>query len=225
MTSGIRGMDHNDVALGFYVLCSLWAYVEYRRSPKWYWIFLVGFFAGCAILNKWLIGLFVFLCWGISVLLRLKKFPFTEAGHYLLALLVCCCVFVPWQLYILNHWPAEANYVYDHNRRHITEALDGHAGSIWYYLEHFPTIINGLWPFVFIGIFFGFRKTYRNNITIYSLLAGFLFVFCFFSFIVKTKVPTHFFFVAPIFFLYMSIGIIGSLWFIKNKYLLIIYSY
>ena len=218
MISGIRGMDHNDVALGFYVLCSIWAYTEYNRSKKWCWVILIGIFSGCAILNKWLIGLFVYLCWGISILLNIKNVKPGPIIHFGAALLVCCCVFIPWQVYILHNWPVLANYEYDFNRRHITEVLDGHQGSIWYYADYFPTLINVAWPTVFAGIFFSFRKAYKNNYFLQSLLAGLLFVFCFLSFVVKTKVVAHFFFVVPIFLLYMSIGIAEILSYFKKQY-------
>ena len=46
LIGALRSMDHNDVALGFYVLASIWAYVEYQRYKLWYWAVLAGGLAG-----------------------------------------------------------------------------------------------------------------------------------------------------------------------------------
>jgi hypothetical protein len=40
-----------------------------------------------------------------------------ELVHFGAALVVCCSVFIPWQIYILHRWPAEARYEYEFNRR------------------------------------------------------------------------------------------------------------
>lgn len=208
MIAGIQGMDHNDVALGFYVLCSVWAYTEYNRTQKWYWAVLMGLFAGCAILNKWLLGLFVFLIWGINILVSiLKSRPFKkESIHFILALLVCGVVFIPWQIYILQKWPAEANYVYEYNRRHISEVLQGHEGPFWYYLKYIHVLLSKLWFLILAGIGFGFFRKYINKKLLIAFCAGIFFVMFFFSFIVKTKVITYVFFVAPYCMALMSIG-------------------
>src|SRR5690606_8637655 len=73
MISGIKGMDHNDVAHGFFVLSGIWAYAEYIKSGKWRWVVIIGLFSGAAVLNKWLTGLLVYLAWGISFVLRIKN--------------------------------------------------------------------------------------------------------------------------------------------------------
>jgi 4-amino-4-deoxy-L-arabinose transferase-like glycosyltransferase len=210
MISGIKGMDHNDVALGFYVLASIWAYAEYTKRPKWYWIVLVGLFAGCAILNKWLLGLLVFSGWGINILSGWKRrIPFREIKHILAALLICCVVFMPWQLYILDQFPNEARYEYEFNRRHITEVLEGHAGTVFFYLEKFPSLFGYvIFLFPLIGIWLVLSKKHTVHKT---LLLAFLFeiivVFCFLSFIVKTKVDTHFYFVVPLCLCFSAIAI------------------
>ena len=59
-------MDQIRVAFGFYVLASIWAFAEYYNSNKTYWTLLIGFFAGCAVLNKWLPGLIVYGAWGTA---------------------------------------------------------------------------------------------------------------------------------------------------------------
>ncbi len=72
LIAGIHGMDHNDVAHGFYICASIWAYAEYTRNPGRFWVVLIGILSGFAILNKWLTGLVVFLGWGFNLLLFSK---------------------------------------------------------------------------------------------------------------------------------------------------------
>jgi 4-amino-4-deoxy-L-arabinose transferase-like glycosyltransferase len=210
MIAGIKGMDHNDVALGFYVLASIWAYAEYTRRPKWYWIVLVGLFAGCAILNKWLLGLLVFLGWGINIMAGWKHgIRFRDIKHFLVALLVCCIVFLPWQWYILDRFPNEARYEFEFNRRHITEALEGHSGSVFFYFGKFPDLFGHiLFLFPVAGIALIYLKKLKTNNTLFlAFLSSILVVFCFFSFIVKTKVDTYLFFIVPLCLSFSAIGI------------------
>jgi 4-amino-4-deoxy-L-arabinose transferase len=130
LISGIEGMDHNDIAFEFYMLASCWAYAEYIETKKWYWAIVIGIFSGCAILNKWLIGLAVFLGWGINFLIQFyKSKSIKELKWMLISLIVCCVIFIPWQLYIFYHWPKEALFEMQFNSRHITEVLEGHWGT------------------------------------------------------------------------------------------------
>lgn len=68
LISGRDGMDHNDVAFCFYVTASFWAYTEYLREKSVKWAVLIGVFAACAVLNKWLSGVIVFAPWGITAM-------------------------------------------------------------------------------------------------------------------------------------------------------------
>lgn len=210
MTSGIKGMDHNDVALGFYVLLSMWTYAEYLRSGKWYWAAGTGLFCGAAILIKWLLGLFIFLGWGINLVIGLvrKNIPLVQLFHFILALAVCCAVFLPWQFYIMQQWPAEALYAYEFNRRHITEALDGHTGTVWYYFEHSHDLF-GPWLAVLVlpGMVLSFRKKEMHKTLLVAVVSGILFVFLFFSLIVRTKHDAYIFFIVPLCAILMALVI------------------
>ncbi|MCM3878257.1 MAG: glycosyltransferase family 39 protein [Thermoanaerobaculia bacterium] len=209
LIAGIHAMDHNDVALGFYVLASLWAWAEYRRDGRWHWAFLVGAFAGCAILNKWLVGLTVFLGWSVHILSTMRQKNLRrETGHFLLALLVCGAVFVPWQVYIASTWPIEAKYEYDYNNRHLTEAIEGHGGSIWYYAENVPALFGKyVWVLIPVGVGLALASRTIDRSLLRPLLAIVAFVFLFFSLSVKTKINTYVFFVAPLCMIFMATGL------------------
>jgi 4-amino-4-deoxy-L-arabinose transferase-like glycosyltransferase len=140
LLAGLYGMDQNDIAFDFYVLCSVWAYAEYNGRKWLRYALLAGLFAGCAILNKWLMGGLVFSTWGVLLLCHIRRDSFKkEALHLLSALLVCVAVALPWQLYILHAFPVEAKYEFALNSRHIFEAVEHHVGDNWYYLDMFKT--------------------------------------------------------------------------------------
>ncbi len=206
MIGGLQGMDHNDVAHGFYILASIWAYLENTKERKWYWIILIGFFAGCAILNKWLTGLLVFGVWSAHIAFDFKKrFTKREVFDLLTSLVVCTLVFVPWQLYILWTFPVEAQFEYAFNRRHLTEALEGHAGTETFYLEKLPTLFGSYYYFLIpIGFILTTFKSSPNRKITAALISAILVVFCFFSFIVKTKVDTYLYIVVPLCLMFIA---------------------
>lgn len=210
MIAGIHGMDHNDVAHGFYVLASIWALLEYQKSKKWYWIVLIGVFSGAAILNKWLTGLLVYLIWGVALLKFVynKKPIKIQILFFVCSLMVCCIVFLPWQFYIMNRFPDLAAYVYEFNRRHVTEALEGHEGGYDYYFTYLKDLFGAYLYFLIpIGIILSLRnKSINQNLNV-GIISAIGFVFLFFSIIVKTKVDTYLFFIVPLALLYISISL------------------
>ena len=208
LISGNKGMDHNDVAFGFYVLLSFWAYMEYITKQSLRWAILVGIFAGCAILNKWLTGLLVFSSWSINFLLNLRKETWRkELLHITIALVCCIVVFLPWQLYIFQMYPLEANHEYTYNARHISEALEGHMGNESYYLRNFDLYFGFCFFWLPIGLVaILFNKKYSRKILI-SVISAFVLILLFFSLIVHTKVDSYFFVVVPIGFIFMAIAI------------------
>ena len=141
LNSGVRGMDHNDMAFVFYVTASFWAWAEYERSGKTRWLVFIGLFSGGAVLNKWLTGLLVYSGWGLRILAdkdqRLKWRPYLRL---LFSLAITVAVFLPWQLYILKAFPLESGYEYSYNSRHFTEVLEGHGGSYWFHLQQLPEL-------------------------------------------------------------------------------------
>ncbi len=224
LIAGIHGMDHNDVAHGFYVLSSIWALFEYQKSKKWYWIILVGVFSGCAILNKWLTGLLVYLIWGVIILLKIFKLRIDkmEILLFVCSLIVCCIVFLPWQFYILHRFHDLAVHEYEFNNRHISEALEGHGGSYFYYFKHLKNLFGEyLYFFVPIGIILSLRdKSIDNNLNL-GIISAISFVLFFFSIIVKSKVDTYIFFIVPLAIIYISFTldyIIKSFWKPSNHF-------
>lgn len=210
--SGLRGMEHNDVAFGFYVLASIWAYVRYTENKKLSWAVLVGFFAGCAVLTKWLTDLVVFGGWGLNILLSLqKKQTRRDLSHILIALLVSVAVFLPWQLYVFHRFPLEAAYEMKYNSRHITEVIEGHCGTNFFYIDNFDSYFGEVgWFFVPAGLMLLALRIRRRQVAkrpaAIALMAIFTAVFIFFSYIVVTKIHSYLFVVAPIGLVFIAIA-------------------
>lgn len=223
LTSGYKGMDHNDVAMGFYTLASFWAfshYTEAKNKKALIWAALVGVLAGAAILNKWLTGLLIFGGWAVYIIVRhLQRSPDRnlriEVAHFIFALGCCAIIFLPWQIYISHAFPVEAAYEFDFNNRHVTEIIEGHGGDIDFFWSHFPDYFGPfVWMMLPVSFFFFLRKNVieRPNPAQIALMSSLLAVFIFFSFIAATKIESHFMFVAP-----LGLILMAALWVEASK--------
>lgn len=223
LISGKIGMDHNDVAFGFYVLASIWAYSEYLKKPIGSWAVMIGFFVGAAILNKWLTGLLVFAPWFIKLVYDFVKHRNTkQIVHYFSAILVSIFVALPWQLYILHEFPEQARYEFAYNTKHIWEVVEGHWGDKWFYFDRFPIYFGTVTQYLlFLAFPIYFIKGCSNRSLFLSLTGMFVFVFLFFTFVVASKLTTYFFVVAPIGFILIGISLQEIIIFLfkKNKVL------
>lgn len=193
LTAGYFGMDHNDVAFSFYVFASIWAYANYVRSGNWKWLLLIGLFAGCAILCKWLAGLLVYAGWLAGMLATLQKKDIAKQGlHFLGALAVTIVVALPWQLYTLHKFRNEARYELSFNARHLREVVEGHSGSWSYYFEFFPRYFGDtICCLVPPGLLLMLLSKSLHRPIRFALCAMFMVGVIFYSFIAKTKVYSY----------------------------------
>ncbi|HET8964539.1 MAG TPA: glycosyltransferase family 39 protein [Chitinophagales bacterium] len=217
LTNGVIGMDHNDVAFGFYILASFWCYFEYKTSQKKYWIFLIGLFAGCAILNKWLVGLLIFSVWGIELLLLHKKQLRLKHFYPLLqSFIICCIVFIPWQIYILNQFPVLSRFEFNYNTKHLTESVEGMQTGFWYYFQIWHLQYSYfILPFIAIA-FWKMKYNIRNTGWI-TLLVPIVIVYLFFTLITTSKGISYVFISAPFIFLLTGLGITEFFIWIKEN--------
>lgn len=215
--AGIIGMDHNDVTFAFYILLSIYLYLQYINKKSLQWAVLIGISVGLAVLNKWLTGIVIYGVWGLNILYFYKtQWNKQQIKHFVVSILSCLTIFLPWQLYIMLEFPQESAYVYHFNRLHITTALEGHSGNIFYHLQQYPHQY-GLWtiPFLVVGIFLLFKRM-KNP------LHKTLFLFCipvtyiFFSIIVETKSFAYVFYLAPLILILISAGIYALILFVGN---------
>lgn len=210
MTSGQKGIEHNDLAFQFYVLASMWAFAEYAQTKSIRWAVAVGLLSGCAVLNKWLPGLLVFAGWSLTILMDIlqKRMQKKEFFHFLLAAAAAMVVFVPWQLYTLYRFPVEAQFELDYNAEHMRTAVEGHKGDGWFYYNLFPLYFGKYtWWLVIAGLAsLSFLRQYHNRI-IPALALNMIIAFVFFSFIVPTKMDGFLMIVAPLGYLFMAIAV------------------
>jgi hypothetical protein len=135
----------------------------------------------------------------------------------MLSLIFCCFIFAPWQFYIFYTWPKEAMFEMQFNQRHITEVLEGHWGPPSYYFDAFDLYFGKyLWWLMPIGIFYFFKKKQFQNTLMIAFASIIIFVFCFLSFVVQTKVHSHFFFVIPFLLIFIA-NAISELILVKNN--------
>lgn len=210
--SGLEGSDHNDVAFGFYVLASVWAYARYTEKRDMKHAVLVGALAGAAVLIKWLTGLVIFAGWGANMLLKVQdaRKP-GELKRMAVAALAAFITFLPWQVYIFQRFPREAGIEMELNNRHLKEAVEGHEGTIFYYIDKFPRYFGEVgWPLVIAGfavlLLYVKRKNTGNREVGMATLTTFSAIFIFFSYVVPAKMPGFFFVAAPLAVMFASVA-------------------
>ncbi len=208
LTSGLQGMEHNDLAFLFYVTLSLWAYLEYEsNSHSRRWAIWLGVFAGAAVLCKWLAGLLVFGIWGLNWLFGRSPGRRAELGLLLGSAAVAAAVFLPWQLYTQLVFPAEAAHERAFNTLHIFQVVEGHAGGWDYYFNYFKYHYGaGSWIPAVAGLalcFFTVHAPRMRNI----LLLGVALVYGFFSLVAQTKLPSYVYFIAPVIYLLFGLSL------------------
>lgn len=202
LSAGAIGMDHNDVAFCFYVTLSVWAFVEYMHRQTLRYALLVGLFAGCAVLCKWLAGALVFAGFGVFLLQqRLAARCLRDFG---LALLTSLAVALPWQVYTFWKFPQEARYEMAYNTKHLFEVVENHGGSALFYWEKLPFQYAAGFGFVLLlALFFFATKIAEKPLRSYLLMLVALPYF-FFSVVAQTKLPSYVFLVSPLVFLLVA---------------------
>lgn len=157
------------------------------------------------MLIKWLPGILIFGGWGLYILLdKEKRTNISSYLHLVYSAIVSLVIFLPWQFYIMFKFPILSKWEYEFNRKHIFEALEGHAGSIFYHLKNVELLYGLSLIILILGIVFTFRN-HKSKLTIifFSMVAV---IYSFFS-IVATKMPAFTFPVSSIMIGIFSIGI------------------
>lgn len=188
LIAGRKELEHNDVAYLVYISLSIWSLIEYHYSKKKYWIYLIGLFAGCAILCKWLVGLLVYFGWFLLKLAE-RKFRPKEYADLLISVVIAVVVSMPWQIYIMLRFPVESRIAQNYNVQHIFEALDGHTGPWWYHFDRFGILFGKLAPYLILPAFIVLYKRMTDRSTFVPLTGMAIITYLFFSF-VKTRMPS-----------------------------------
>lgn len=188
LVAGWQMTDHNDLSFLAYISLSIWAWLEYIHSGKRKWIILVGVFSGCAILCKWIVGLLVYLCWGIYSI-KENKLQIKKYKDIALALLITVVVFLPWQILIFSWYPNEAKAEYLYNIKHFTQPMEGHEGPLLFHLTKINELYGSLVLYLIIPALVIFYRNVKNKIAGLALIASVLFIYLFFT-LVQTKMAS-----------------------------------
>ena len=172
LVCGKYSTDHNDFSFMFYVIASLWALLEYKQTKNTKWIYLIGLFSGCAILVKWLVGLVVYLCWGIVSLFEKQVEIKKELKEVLKSLAITVWIALPWQLYVLHQFPLESNYEFNYNSKHLFNIVEGHNGELLFYWNALNKYYGegDLVPYLILFmVVFGLFKINKKNLKIIAI--------------------------------------------------------
>jgi 4-amino-4-deoxy-L-arabinose transferase-like glycosyltransferase len=144
LPAGRVAVDHVDNALGFCVELGIFLAVLQARSRRWWWAWVpaIGAATGLAVLAKWLPGLLVIpvwlaLAWG-------RKRPAAIAVALCGIAATAAAVALPWQLYIGQEFPLEAQWESAYNLRHLFVPIEGLGGSPLFHLLRMPRYFGEL---------------------------------------------------------------------------------
>ncbi len=212
LISGRNGTAHNDLAFGFYVLASYWAFTKFTISDKKLkWSAIIGIFVAGAILNKWLVGLLVYATWGFYTLYSKSERCRWQSYTYMgISLLVSSLLFLPWQIYTHIRFPIESMWESQFNRKHIFEVVEYHEGDVFFHLTTLWMNIGSIGiVFLLVGLFFSFKKPKIETRFSSSILFGILILFAFFS-VVATKMASFTYSSWSILLIYIAVGFVFS---------------
>ena len=205
MVTGIVGSDHNDVFFMFLVTGSFWSWFEYKYTGKYYWIYIIGIFSGVAVLVKWLMGLLIFCCWGITVIAdKDKRWKFKSYKEILISFLIATLVFSPWVVYSFLCFPIDAVAAYSKFSAHLTTVIENQSGDGFYYLDLIGFQYGWLVPFVLVPAIYYMYKRLKNKKQEGVLLVCLLLIVHVFYAIAKTKMPLFTIISCPVIFLVLG---------------------
>ena len=221
LTAGRFSTDHNDIAFLFYVTASFWAWFEYYRTKKMYWLILIGLFSGCAVLVKWLMGLLIYVIWTITIVISETPTGIKIRSYFPVVLsgIISLIVFLPWQIYIHWMYPNEAAHEARLNSKHFFEPVEGHAQSTWYHFTDGLEEIYGtgdLLPFILLAGLVLLVINVPNKKHKILIASTVVFVYLFYT-VASTKMISFPIIAAPLIYLGLGYIIYAILSFIEKK--------
>jgi 4-amino-4-deoxy-L-arabinose transferase len=202
LTGGRLATDHIDIFFLFFVELAVFFSILFIRKKKPVFNVLVGISIGAAILSKWLPALIVLPIWLLMVIHSGKFKPKTILVQFIILIISCTVIFLPWQLYIYHTFPVEANWEASFNLKHITEVLNGQTGPFYYFIDRIR-INYGDMIYLPLGWFIWKMVKNRTDLNRLAIFIWFFIPFLFFSF-TKTKLPAYLLFTSPALFLMTS---------------------
>lgn len=211
LSGGRVATDHIDIFFLFFIELAIVFSILFAQKKKPVFNLLSGVSIGAAILSKWLPALIVVPIWLLIVMDTGKFRPKEIFFHFIILLISCTLIFLPWQLYIFSAFPLEANWEASFNFKHITEVLEERTGPFYYFLDKIRINYGEL---IYLPLIWFLWKTLKNlkNKKQIAVLIWVLIPLLFFS-ITKTKMQAYLLFISPALFLMTS-----DFFFMLNEY-------
>ena len=180
-----------DALLNLFIALSMFAlYLLYTTKEK-RWIYLTFLFVGLGTLTKGPVAIMIPFVVSFLFFTIKGEWRFWLASVFNpLGIMIFLLVAGPW--YVLEYMDQGEKFIngffFKHNLSRFSGAMEGHYGSLFYYI---PVFLVGLLPFTSLHIksLFNFKKNIHDDLSLY-LLVWFGFVFVFFSFS-GTKLPHY----------------------------------
>lgn len=198
LSAGRVATDHVDIFFLFFIQLSIYFCILFVKKQRTIFTVLAGISLGAAILSKWLPALIVLPIFFL-ILLDTKKYSYPQIFFQIILLAsIATLVFLPWQIYIFQTFPLEAQWEASFNFKHITEALEEQTGPFYYFLERVRINYGEL---VYLPLIWFVWTSFRNfkDKKRLAILTWFLIPFIFFS-CVTTKMQAYILFTSPAIF-------------------------
>ncbi len=201
-SSGRAATEHVDIFFLVFIQVAIYFAVLFAEKKKMIYNVLCGVGIGLAILVKWLPALIVLPIW-LSIQWVTKQFSYKEIFYnFLILIFTTICVFLPWQIFIMNEYPLEAAHEYLFNSMHVFEAVEGHDGTFSYHFDNMRIVFGEL---IYLPIIWFIYKTWKHfSFNRLALLIWIFIPYIFFS-LVKTKMPGYILFTAPAIFIIVAL--------------------
>lgn len=206
LIAGHYSTDHNDLSFLFYITASFWAWFEYQHTQKKQYLVLIGLFAGCAVLVKWLVGLLIYGVWFFTIGASDKRNWVKIKSYYplLISIRISLLVFLPWQIYCYLQYPLEFIHEINYNSQHLFKVIEGHGGDVWF---HFNALKDIYGSNVVVGIYLISLVVFivKMNARSYrvAILSAIVITYTFFT-IAATKMISFCIIVSP--FAFLALG-------------------
>ncbi len=195
VATGRDSSDHVQCFFDFFIALGILTAILSKNKPnKMFYSILSGACMGCAFMCKWYPAFLVFPIW-IFFNYKNQKFILNLLAFGVGALVVA----LPWQIYILTHFPIEAKWMYSATLITVNETIQGHGGEWWYYLNDVRIMFGEIIyiPMIWLCLM-AFKK--RNNTNIRFLLLWIGLPMLIFS-LSATKRQLYLLIMAPAFFM------------------------
>ncbi len=202
LAAGRVATDHIDIFFLFFIELAVFFSIRFVQKNNTVYNILAGLSIGAAVLSKWLPALIVLPVWLLIVADSGKFKTKTIVFQFLLLLVTCIAVFLPWQLYIFHVFPLEAGWESGFNIKHFNEVIEGRTGPFYFYIDQIRINYGDM---IYLPLLWFLWKTFKNlkNYKNLAITIWFLVPLLFFSF-AKTKMQAYILFTSPALFMITS---------------------